>query len=51
MEKSDEKVTMEVICSIANSIEEMMKFTVDSPENHENEMLPILDVQVKINNK
>ena len=48
MEKSDEKVTMEVICSIANSIDEMMKFTVDSPENHENEMLPILDVQVKI---
>ena len=39
MEKSDEKVTMEVICSIANSINEMMKFTVDFSENHENEQM------------
>ena len=48
-EKSDDAVTMEVIQEIANSINPMFQFTVDTPSNHENGKLPILDLQVKIN--
>ena len=49
MEKSNEEVTMEVIRNVAESVDGMIKFTFDIPDNHENGKLPILDVQVKIN--
>ena len=43
-----ELVTMEVIGSIANSIDPMLKFTVDVPSNHEDGKLPMLDTKVWI---
>ena len=49
MEKSSDLVTMEVIRDIAESVDKMIKFTIDIPENHENGKMPILDVQVKMN--
>ena len=48
-DKSIELLTMEVIKDIAQSVDEMIKFTIDIPENHKNGKMPILDVQVKIN--
>ena len=48
-DKSDDEVTIGVIKEIADSIDEMIKFTVDHPSNHENNKLPILDLQVSVN--
>ena len=48
-EKTDEEITMEVIKDIAESVDDMVKFTVDYPENHESGKLSILDVQASIN--
>ena len=47
--KSDSKVTMEIIQEIANSINPMIKLTVETPCNFSDEKLPILDVEVNIN--
>ena len=47
--KSDEEVTMEVIKDVAESIDKMLKFTVDLPSNHQSGKLPVLDVQVSVN--
>ena len=49
LEKSDEEVTMAVILEVAESVDNMIKFTVDTPSMHENKKLAILDVEVKIN--
>ena len=48
-EKTDEEITMEVIKDIAESVDDMVNFTVDYPENHESGKLSILDVQASIN--
>ena len=48
-EKDDEIITMEVIRDIANSIDPMIQFTVDTPSSHENKKLPILDIQANLN--
>ena len=48
-EKSDEKVTMEIIKDIAETIDPMIKLTIDTPCTHENRAIPILDLEVKIN--
>ena len=40
---------MEVIRDIANSIDPMIQFTVDTPSSHENKKLPILDIQANLN--
>ena len=42
---------MEVIREIANSIDPMIQFTIDTPSNHENNKLPILDIQASMNVK
>ena len=47
--RSEEAVTMQIIREIAQSIDPMIKFTVDSPMNHENGKIPILDIQASIN--
>ena len=44
----DEVRTMQVIQSIANSIDEMIKITFDVPSNHDDGRVPILDVKVRI---
>ena len=48
-EKDGEIVTMNVIREIANTIDPMIQFTIDTPGSHENKMLPILDIQACIN--
>ena len=40
---------MEVIKDIAESIDDMVKFTVDYPGNHKSGKLPILDIEAKMN--
>ena len=47
--KSDDKITIEVIQDVANKINPMIQFTVDTPCNYEDRKLPILDVKVNIN--
>jgi hypothetical protein len=48
-EKTDEEITMEVIREVADSVDEMIKFTVDYPGNHKSEKIPVLDVEAAIN--
>ena len=48
-EKSDEVITMEVVREVADSVDEMIKFTVDYPGNHKSGKMPVLDVQAGLN--
>ena len=48
-EKTDEEITMTVIKDIAESVDDMIKFTFDHPGNHESGKMPVLDLEVKIN--
>ena len=41
--------TMELIRDIADSMDDMIKFTVDWPGNHESGKIPILEIQASIN--
>ena len=45
----DDQVTMNVIKDIANSIEDMIVMTADFPSNHKVNRVPMLDVEVWIN--
>ena len=52
--KSDEnepedRLTMKIIQKVANEIDSMIVMTIDVPSNHEKERVPMLDVQVWIN--
>ena len=47
-DKSDSKVTMEIVQTIANSINPMIKLTVETPCNFKNQKIPVLDVTVKV---
>ena len=42
---------MEVIVEIAQSVDGMIKFTYDIPDNYKDKKVPVLDVKVKINKK
>ena len=46
-----DRVTMEVIQDIANGIDDMIKMTIDVPSNHAIKRVPMLDVQVWINDQ
>ena len=48
-QKTDEEITMEVVREVADSIDEMIKFTVDYPGNHKSGKMPVLDVEAAIN--
>ena len=48
-EKSDSKVTMEIVQKIANSVNPMIKLTVETPCNFKNQKIPVLDVTVRVN--
>ena len=48
-DKSDTKITMEVVQEIANSINPMIKLTVDTPCNYEDGKMPVLDIKVDVN--
>ena len=47
--RSDEDITMEGIVDIAESVDNIIKFTYDVPRNHTNDKFPVLDVEVNIN--
>ena len=47
--KSNTKVTMEIIQEIANGINPMIQLTVDTPCNYEDGKKPVLDVKVNVN--
>ena len=47
--KSDTEVTMKVLQDIANSMDPMIKFTVDTPCNYSDNKMPVLDIKVSIN--
>ena len=47
--RSDSKVTMDIVQQIANSVNPMIKLTVETPCNFKNGKLPVLDIKVKIN--
>ena len=49
LNKTDDNITMEVLQSVANSINDMIKVTIDTPSNHDNMKLPILDTQIRMN--
>ena len=44
----DDKRTFEELRNIANTIYQCARFTTDTPSSHEEEMCPILDLQVAI---
>ena len=50
-EKSDAKITVELIKEVANQINPMVQLTVDTPCNYKDNKLPILDVKTNINRK
>ena len=49
--RSNSQVTMDVIQGIANSVNPMIKLTVETPCNFPDGQLPVLDVKVNINVK
>ena len=51
MNKHGEEVSMEVIVDIAESIDDIVKFTVDMPSKQENGKIAILDIEANINKK
>ena len=48
-ERTDNKVTMDIIQEIANSIDPMIKLTVETPCNFEDGKLTVLDLKVNVN--
>ena len=49
--KTDTKITMEIVQRVANSINPMIKLTVDTPCSHEDGKLPVLDVNEEEDNR
>ena len=47
--RTDNRVTMDIVQTIANSIDPMIKLTVETPCNFADGKLPVLDVTVNIN--
>ena len=45
-EETPEARTMRLLQEVSNHLVEGLKFTVDLPENHQNQKCPMLDVQV-----
>ena len=50
-DKTDGDISMGVIVKVAQSIDGMIKFTYDIPENYKNGKLPVLDVEVRVNKR
>ena len=46
-----EENTFYVLNQIANDVDSMLSFTYDVPSNHENQKMPVLDVQVCLDNQ
>ena len=48
-EIDDTKITMDIVQTLANSINPMIKLTVETPSNYPEGKLPVLDITVKVN--
>ena len=48
MKKAADRITMEVLQSVANEIHEMIQLTIDFPSNYPEKRMPILDMKVWI---
>ena len=51
MDKHGDEITMEIIVEIAESVDDIVKFTADMPSKHKSNKIAILDVEVNINKK
>ena len=49
--KSGSKVTFEILKEIAEEVDPMMKFTIDTPCNHKDNKIPVLDLKIQVNAK
>ena len=49
--KSASKIAFEILKEIAEDVDPMMKFTIDTPCNYKNKKIPVLDLEVGINEK
>ena len=49
--KEGDIITFEILKEIAEEVDPMLKFTIDTPSNHEDKKLPVLDIKVDINLK
>ena len=47
--KSGTKVTFETLKEIAEEVDPMLKFTIDTPCNHKDDKIPVLDLKVHVN--
>ena len=47
--KCDDEITMEVINQVAESIDPMIKFTIDVPSFHEDKKIAVLDLKIVLN--
>lgn len=47
--KTDTKITMEVLEDVANSVDNMIKFTHDTPCSYKDNKMPALDIKVNVN--
>ena len=47
--KSDTKMTMEVLKDVAEAVDPMLKFTIDTPCNYSEGKMPALDIKVNVN--
>ena len=47
--KTDTKITMEVLQDVANSVDNMITFTHDTPCNYPDKKMPALDIKVNVN--
>ena len=45
---SEEMVTMEAICAMASDVMECLDFTWDSPQQHQDQSMPVLDTAMWI---
>jgi hypothetical protein len=47
--KSDALITLEILKDIADSVESMLKFTIDTPCSYSDGKMPALDLKVNVN--
>ena len=47
--KNDDEITMEVIRQVAETVDPMIKFTIDVPSYHEDFKIPVLDLNIGMN--
>ena len=47
-DKSDEEITMNILRDIADSMDNMLQFTIDFPNNNKSGKIPILDIEASI---